>query len=245
MKKEVLVMLKHAPWNCSSKLQKQVIRDDGSRCSNIKYTNISTEASEILKLFLNWKMLLIATFSIATNSTTSMAHSSASGLEGSTMSNIGELKCWDRLVGIGYILNFSFSSRRTRGFVGIGVVAVLGRPDSGSAFPGPFVLYFSYGLLDAMFQSMVYWVIGALADDSETLSRYSGFGFYKGVESAGVALASLASGHPQGPIFDSAHHKLVSHYSELSSSVSSCNAGCEGRQKGGGGIQEIVGSYFF
>lgn len=96
---------------------------------------------------------------------------------------------------IGYIMDFSFSSRRTRGFVGIGVVAVLGTAiwggglanqlrysnrglpkkldfkDSGSAFAGPFVLYFSYGLLDAMFQSMVYWVISALADDSETLSR--------------------------------------------------------------------------
>ena len=42
---------------------------------------------------------------------------------------------------------------------------------SGSRFPGPFLLYFSFGLLDAIFQSMVYWVIGALANDSEILSR--------------------------------------------------------------------------
>lgn len=94
-------------------------------------------------------------------------------------------------------MDFSFESRRRRGLVGIGIVAVFGtavwggglanqlnyahddlpqRLDfktSGKDFAGPFVLYFSYGLLDAMFQSMVYWVIGALADDSETLSRYS------------------------------------------------------------------------
>ncbi|KAM1407610.1 hypothetical protein ACFX2F_002167 [Malus domestica] len=38
-----------------------------------------------------------------------------------------------------------------------------------------------------MFQSMVYWVIGALADDSEILSRY--VGFYKGIQSAGAAVA--------------------------------------------------------
>ncbi|GFP94318.1 unc93-like protein 2 [Phtheirospermum japonicum] len=44
-----------------------------------------------------------------------------------------------------------------------------------------------YGLLDAMFQSLVYWVIGALADDAEILSRYTGF--YKGVQSAGAAVA--------------------------------------------------------
>ena len=98
-------------------------------------------------------------------------------------------------VGIGYILDFSFQSRKKRGFVGIGVVGLLATAiwagglanhlhydrtlthkldfkDSGSEYAGPFVLYFSYGLLDAMFQSLVYWVIGALADDSETLSRY-------------------------------------------------------------------------
>nr|KAJ0222356.1 hypothetical protein LSAT_V11C200051900 [Lactuca sativa] len=38
-----------------------------------------------------------------------------------------------------------------------------------------------------MFQSMIYWVIGALADDSAILSRY--VGFYKGVQSAGGAVA--------------------------------------------------------
>ena len=100
-------------------------------------------------------------------------------------------------IGIGYFLDYSFQSRKKRGLVGIGMVALLstaiwagglanhlhydgGRiltdkldfKDSGSEFAGPFVLYFSYGLLDAMFQSLVYWVIGALADDSETLSRY-------------------------------------------------------------------------
>jgi hypothetical protein len=94
-------------------------------------------------------------------------------------------------VGIGYILDFSFQSRRKRGFVGNGIVAALWAgglakqvgysrddlppkldfKDSGSDFAGPFILYFSYGLPDAMFRSTVYWVIGALADDSEVLSR--------------------------------------------------------------------------
>lgn len=54
-------------------------------------------------------------------------------------------------------------------------------------FAGPFFLYFSYGLLDSMYRSLVYWVIGALAEDSQTLSRYTGF--YKGVQSAGWAVA--------------------------------------------------------
>ena len=36
-----------------------VVRDDDSHCTNIKYSNVSTEAVEILKLFRNWKMLLM------------------------------------------------------------------------------------------------------------------------------------------------------------------------------------------
>lgn len=114
-------------------------------------------------------------------------------------------------IGIGYILDFSCKSRRKRGFLGLSIVALLGtaiwggglanqlryssdKPlkeldfkDSGSAYAGPLILYFCYGLMDAMFQTLCYWTIGALADDSQTLSRYSGF--YKGVQSAGAAVA--------------------------------------------------------
>ncbi|KAI3808254.1 hypothetical protein L1987_24203 [Smallanthus sonchifolius] len=80
---------------------------------------------------------------------------------------------------IGQIMDFSFKSRRTRGLAGISVVAVLGTriwvgglfnqrgynyhdirnmtlklidfKNSGGDLAGPFVLYSSYGLLDAIF----------------------------------------------------------------------------------------------
>lgn len=166
----------------------------------MKYSNISTEAIEILKLFQNWKMLLIAPAAWASNFFYSYQFNNVNGvLFNLRTRGLNNVFYWGAQmlgsVGIGYILDFSFSSRRMRGFVGIGVVGVLGTAiwggglanqvkyshndlpekldfkDSGAAFAGPFVLYFSYGLLDAMFQSMVYWVIGGLADDSETLSR--------------------------------------------------------------------------
>ncbi|KAG8052091.1 hypothetical protein GUJ93_ZPchr0001g29403 [Zizania palustris] len=35
-----------------------------------------------------------------------------------------------------------------------------------SHYAGPFMLYFSYRLLDAMFQSLIYWIICALTNDS-------------------------------------------------------------------------------
>ncbi|KAL4342515.1 hypothetical protein GQ457_08G012940 [Hibiscus cannabinus] len=198
----------------------RVIRDDGTRCSNVKYSRVSTEATEVLKLFGNWKMLLIVPAAWASNFFYSYQFNNVNGLLFNLRTRgLNNVFYWGAQmlgsVGIGYILDFSFQSRRMRGYVGIGVVALLGSAIWGgglanqlpysrdhqpktldfkeSAFAGPFVLFFSYGLLDAMFQSMVYWVIGALADDSQTLSRYSGF--YKGVQSAGAAVAWQVDTH--------------------------------------------------
>ncbi|KAF8379875.1 hypothetical protein HHK36_027340 [Tetracentron sinense] len=201
---------------------RRVVRDDGTHCTNTEYSNVSTEAIEVLKLFLNWKMLLIVPAAWASNFFYSYQFNNVNGaLFNLRTRGLNNVFYWGAQmlgsVGIGYVLDFSFESRRMRGFVGIGIVGVLGTAiwggglvnqltyshddlpekldfkSSGEAFAGPFVLYFSYGLLDAMFQSMVYWVIGALADDSETLSRYAGF--YKGVQSAGAAVAWQVDTH--------------------------------------------------
>lgn len=194
----------------------EVIRDDGSECTHIKYSNVSNEVVEIVKLFLNWKMLLIVPAAWGSNFFYTYQFNNVNGeLFNLRTRGFNNVFYWGAQmlgsVGIGYLMDFSFQSRRKRGFLGITVVGLLGTAiwggglanqlkysrdyvpekldfkDSGGAFAGPFMLYFSYGLLDAMFQSMVYWVIGGLADDSETLSRYSGF--YKGVQSAGAAVA--------------------------------------------------------
>ncbi|GAA0157825.1 hypothetical protein LIER_38524 [Lithospermum erythrorhizon] len=197
---------------------RKVIRDDGSVCTNIKYSSMSVEGVEILKLFLNWKMLLMVPAAWASNFFYTYQFNNVNGaLFNLRTRGLNNVFYWGaQMIGsvlVGHIMDFSFKSRKVRGLVGIGVVAVLGtgiwggglakqleysrehKPDAdhlldfkdGTDFAGPFVLYFSYGLLDAMYQSMVYWIIGALADDSEILSRYSGF--YKGVQSAGAAVA--------------------------------------------------------
>ncbi|GKU87819.1 hypothetical protein SLEP1_g2156 [Rubroshorea leprosula] len=128
----------------------RVIRNDGTRCTNVKYSNVSTEAVEILKLFRNWKMLL------RTRGLYNVLYWGAQ--------MIGS-------IGLGQVLEFSFESRRRRGSVGISPVALLGTAIWGG------------DLAD----HLVYWVNGALAEDSETLSRYTGF--YKGVQSARSAVA--------------------------------------------------------
>ncbi|KAI4306600.1 hypothetical protein L6164_029861 [Bauhinia variegata] len=194
----------------------KVVRDDGTKCTKILYSNVYTESWEIFKLFFNWQMLLIVPAAWSSNFFYTYQFNNVNGtLFNLRTRGLNNVFYWGAQmlgsVGIGYIMDFSFKSRRKRGVFGIAVVGLVGTAiwagalanqlkykqkdlppnldfkDSGSEFAGPFVLYFGFGLLDAMFQSAIYWVIGALADDSEILSRYTGF--YKGVQSAGAAFA--------------------------------------------------------
>ncbi|ORY47699.1 hypothetical protein BCR33DRAFT_714783 [Rhizoclosmatium globosum] len=61
-----------------------------------------------------------------------------------------------------------------------------------ATYIGPFLLYACYGAYDAFFQVYTYYLIGAISNTSETLSRYSGF--YKGMQSAGQGLSWALTG---------------------------------------------------
>ncbi|KAG7191973.1 uncharacterized protein KQ657_002580 [Scheffersomyces spartinae] len=56
-----------------------------------------------------------------------------------------------------------------------------------SNYVGPMFLYMFYGVYDAVFQNYILWIIGALSNDSKKNAIYSGF--YKGIQSAGAAIA--------------------------------------------------------
>ncbi|EFE37520.1 DUF895 domain membrane protein [Trichophyton verrucosum HKI 0517] len=51
----------------------------------------------------------------------------------------------------------------------------------------PMVLYMLYGFYDAAFQTCAYWFMGALTNNSRKLANFAGF--YKGIQSAGAAIA--------------------------------------------------------
>ncbi|KAI9800960.1 MAG: hypothetical protein M1833_003097 [Piccolia ochrophora] len=55
-----------------------------------------------------------------------------------------------------------------------------------SGYVGPMVLYMFYGFYDASFQTCAYWFMGALTNNSRKTSYFAGF--YKGIQSAGVAI---------------------------------------------------------
>ncbi|GLJ55480.1 hypothetical protein SUGI_1191460 [Cryptomeria japonica] len=203
----------------------KVVRNDGTRAGTLKYSNPRTESLEILKLFMNWKMLLLVPASWASNFFYTYQFNNVNGkLFTIRTKGLNNVFYWGAQmlgsIGIGCILDYSSQSKKKRGYTGVGIVALLGTAiwggglvnelkyngknpnldfmDSGVSYAGPFVLYFSYGLLDATFQTLVYWMIGALADDSQTLSRYSGF--YKGVQSAGAAVAWQLDSRSTSPL---------------------------------------------
>ena len=60
---------------------------------------------------------------------------------------------------------------------------------SGTKYAGPFLLYFFYGCFDAVWQTLVYWTIGYLSNESpEQAARY--VGAFKCMEAVGGAIAS-------------------------------------------------------
>ncbi|KAK3139785.1 hypothetical protein QOZ80_5AG0390180 [Eleusine coracana subsp. coracana] len=193
----------------------EIVRDDGSKATRFIYSSLAIEGTEILRLFTNWKMLLVLPAAWDSNFFYTYQFNNVNGVLFTLRTQgLNNIFYWGaRMIGsvsIGYLLDFGFASRRKRGLVGVVVVAVLGSAiwggglanqlkykdgkwdnlidfKDGRRYAGPFLLFFSYGLLDAMFQSLVYWIIGALANDSQVISRY--VGFYNAVQSAGAAVA--------------------------------------------------------
>ncbi|XVF72894.1 hypothetical protein PTKIN_Ptkin12aG0157300 [Pterospermum kingtungense] len=160
----------------------RIVRDDGTRCTNIKHSNVTTEAIGIIELLSNWKLLIIAPAVWASNFFYTYQFSNVNGL----MFNL-----------------------RTRGLNNAFYWGAHGRFNGNCMYSG---LVFqeqknkrsgwSRNCCCAWDCNLGWWpcqpielfssqasqaVIGALADNSETLSRYTGF--YKGVQSAGSAVA--------------------------------------------------------
>ncbi|KOS22776.1 UNC93-like protein [Escovopsis weberi] len=58
--------------------------------------------------------------------------------------------------------------------------------DGGKRFIGPMFLYFFYGFYDAIWQTCIYWYMGALSNSGRKAANMAGF--YKGLQSAGAAI---------------------------------------------------------
>ncbi|KAF9878264.1 major facilitator superfamily transporter [Colletotrichum karsti] len=58
--------------------------------------------------------------------------------------------------------------------------------DGGKRYIGPMFLYIFFGFFDAVWQTCIYWYMGALSNSSRKAANLAGF--YKGIQSAGAAV---------------------------------------------------------
>ncbi|KAM0419058.1 hypothetical protein ACHAPT_011997 [Fusarium lateritium] len=79
---------------------------------------------------------------------------------------------------------YAFQKTYTRESVASGESPLLDWTDD--AFPAPFVLYWFYGFVDAVWQTYIYWLMGALTNSSSRLAHFTGM--YKSLQSAGAAI---------------------------------------------------------
>ncbi|KJZ72011.1 hypothetical protein HIM_08572 [Hirsutella minnesotensis 3608] len=64
--------------------------------------------------------------------------------------------------------------------------------DGGEKFIGPMFLYFFYGFYDAIWQTSIYWFMGALSNSGRKAANMAGF--YKSIQSFGAAIAYYLDG---------------------------------------------------
>ncbi|PVU92740.1 hypothetical protein BB559_003625 [Furculomyces boomerangus] len=195
----------------------KVIRSDGSEVIISKQENVVGEFVQILKLFVNPSMLILFFMAFSSNFFYSFQFNYYNGdyFKGNSK-GFNNIFYWGAQMLGAYIFSLIMDSKMTRkkrAYIGTTIVFVLfnaiwvwtiiqknkfkyiladptqqlNYKTSGAKYVGPIILYALMGLVDAAWQSLAYWLIGSLTNDSIVLSRY--VGFYKGVQSAGSAVS--------------------------------------------------------
>ncbi|EWC46198.1 hypothetical protein DRE_04576 [Drechslerella stenobrocha 248] len=194
----------------------KIIRKDGSKVIAVQQPTWKSELGGLWEVLLTepWILLLFPMF-FSSNYFYSYQFNAYNLARFTTRTrSLNSLLYWlSQIIGaglMGYGLDTTYLTRVTRarvGFVFVFLVTV-GVWGGGYAFQrnytrenvesipkidwhddgygGPLFLYMCYGLYDAIWQTYVYWIMGALSNNSRKLAIYAGF--YKGIQSAGSAI---------------------------------------------------------
>ncbi|KAF8517386.1 MFS general substrate transporter [Hysterangium stoloniferum] len=192
----------------------RIVRSDGTLVKVEARATVREEVRGTMRLFLDWRMLALLPMSFASNYFYSYQAAINEGrFDGPTRTLNGTLSAVGSIAGallIGFfVLDGTRFHRRTRGYMGLGVVTALtiivwavglswqvtftraeATPDNlinyhDADYKGKGALYFFYYFGDATYQALVYWIMSALTNDPFTLARFAGF--YKAIQSAGAA----------------------------------------------------------
>ncbi|KAF8930341.1 hypothetical protein BGZ52_001190 [Haplosporangium bisporale] len=191
-----------------------VTHSNGEHIQIRKFPTWTGELVAILKLFGDWRMICLIPMFASSNWFTSYQFGSVNGAYFSLRTqSFNAIFYWFAQIAGSYavarVLDYQGVNRRTRALWGLGINTVIvvatyiggiyfqkgyTRADKldpkdfkDDGFVGPLILFILYGLTDATWQTYCYWLMGALSNDVTVLSRYAGF--YKGIQSAGAAVA--------------------------------------------------------
>ncbi|KIJ47920.1 hypothetical protein M422DRAFT_28710 [Sphaerobolus stellatus SS14] len=199
----------------------RIIRSDGTLVKLRARTSTREEVKGMISLFKDWRMLALLPMFFASNyfyayqgAINAHVFDGPTRALNATLSGAGAI-LGALIIGFGVLDDNKIwkAKRRTRGYVGLGVVTVMtiivwsvglswqvtfdraDFPDAhpsnkinyhdNNRYPGPGTLYFFYYFSDACYQALAYWIMSALTNDPFTLARYAGF--YKALQSAGAA----------------------------------------------------------
>ncbi|KAG0256726.1 hypothetical protein BGZ95_005429 [Linnemannia exigua] len=192
----------------------KVVRDNGDKIKIQEFPTWTGEVAAVLKLFLDWRMIVLIPMFLSSNWFYSYQFTTVNGWFSIRTQALNGILYWGSQIigsyGFSQLLDYQGVNRRTRGLWGLAIITIafiitwtggiffqknfkLGDPlahtdfKATSSYIGPLFLYLFYGLNDAAWQTYCYWLMGALSNDVTVLSRYSGF--YKCIQSSGAAIA--------------------------------------------------------
>ncbi|KAG1053259.1 hypothetical protein G6F46_000817 [Rhizopus delemar] len=208
----VIVMLVGVVLSLAIASPTRVVRPDGTKVAIEKPLHWSDELKGVLSVWKEWRMLCLIPAFLASNWFYSYQFRINSVYFNSSARALNDTMYWGlQIFGslmLGCLLDYQGMTRRGRALFSLAllflvIMAVwaggfvfqltfdnsfnqpIGWKDSG--FGGPFVLYMCYGFSDALYQTYMYWLMGAMSNDPSLLARYAGF--YKATQSAGAAIS--------------------------------------------------------
>ncbi|KAF7723995.1 hypothetical protein EC973_001455 [Apophysomyces ossiformis] len=192
-----------------------VIRSDGTHVAVAKSTHWTEELKGVLRVWKEWRMMALIPAFLASNWFYAYQFRVNAIYFNPSTRALNDLMYWllqiIGSVGLGFLLDTQRMGRRARGLVGLVLIFVILMAVwaggfvfqlsfdndfekhnetvhwTSPSFAGPFVLFLLYGFSDSLYQSYLYWLMGAMSNDPALLARYAGF--YKAVQSAGAAIS--------------------------------------------------------
>ncbi|KAG0198798.1 hypothetical protein BGX28_007804 [Mortierella sp. GBA30] len=192
-----------------------VRHSNGDKIQIQPFPTWSGELIAVMKLFLDWRMIVLIPMFLSSNWFYSYQFSTVNGFYFSTRTqSLNNIFYWFSQIGGSWsfarVLDYQGATRKTRSLWGLIIITLcfvatwiggiffqkqytINTPkpgmdfNEGAIYVGPLFLYMFYGLNDAAWQTYCYWLMGALSNDVTVLSRYSGF--YKCIQSSGAAIA--------------------------------------------------------